>query len=122
MRPAPEGTAMESLVQYLEKYLRLGHEFTGSMGNVQVERVPYGKKSKFKNELLVRFPTTKARDIVRGAASNLADYGAEVGLRIECPNHLKSGLRALMAASYTIRTKHPAAKRNVLFDLSLIHI
>lgn len=39
--------------------------FKGSMGQLAVELVPFGPKTKHKNESLVRFKTMEARDVVR---------------------------------------------------------
>ena len=88
----------------------------GSLGPLKLQRVPYGPRSKQRNEMLVQFQTIEARDIVRGAASNLAGCGPEVGIRLELPNHLKTNMKALQQVSYEIKQKHPTSRRNVLFD------
>ena len=86
------------------------------MGEVKTVRVPFGKKTKFKQEMVITFATVEARDVVRGAAVNLGVHGPEVGMRLEIPNHLRRSMRILQTASFSMKQKNPAAKRNVLFD------
>ena len=56
------------------------------------------------------------RDAAKSAARNLAGKGQNYGVRLEVPNHLKTNMNALQSASYQIKTRHPDARRNVLFD------
>ena len=37
-------------------------------------------------------------------------------MRLEIPNHLKTGMRDLQSAAYEIKQKFPASRRNVLMD------
>ena len=101
---------------FFKDHLGLDDSFIDTAGELRFERVPFGPKSKQRNELLIRFPTVEARDIVRGAATNLAGKGREYGIRIEVPNHLKSDMKALQSTSYDLKQRHPEAKRNVLYD------
>ena len=56
------------------------------------------------------------RDAVKRAARNLAGKGAEYGVRLEIPNHMKTAMGALQSASFELKQKFPGARRNVLFD------
>ena len=124
LRPVPEGNDREALEEYLTGKLKISRSSLGTLGldRSKMERVPYGPKSKFKNEMVVWFPTVEARDVVKGAARNLAVFDQDHGVRLELPNHLKSGMQALQAVSYQIKKKNPAAKRNVLFDDSVMDL
>ena len=116
VRPILPGDDMEGTLNFFRDSLKLDSEVIESLGRLKLERIPYGPKSKQKNEILVRFHTVEARDIVRGSASNLAGQGPDVGIRLELPNHLKTNMKALQQISYEIKTKHPTSRRNVLYD------
>ena len=73
--------------------LRLEDSFIQSIGEIVVERVPFGPKTKYREEALVRFKSVEARDVVRGAVVNLAGWGQEVGIRLEIPNRLKANMK-----------------------------
>ena len=116
IRPVAGGNEREALIDYLKTYLLLDESFIGNMGCTKIERIPFGAKTKFKNEMVVTFSSVEARDIVQAAAVNLGAHGPEIGVRLEIPNHLKKSMRVLQNASYALKQKHLAAKRNVLFD------
>ena len=114
VRPV-EGSDVEGAVRnFLVQNLKI--EDIDSLGNIVVQRIPHGPGSKIKNEALVTFGSVEARDVVKGAARNLAGKGPEYGVRLELPNHLKSAMRAVQAVSYEIKKRYPGARRNVLFD------
>ena len=116
LRPIPLGNDLAGVTTFLRDTLSLGTEVIDSLGQLRTERIPYGPKSKQKNEVLVRFASTEARDVVKGSASNLAGQGPDVGIRLELPNHLKSSMKSLQQLSYDIKQTHPHSRRNVLFD------
>ena len=116
LRPTCDEDAHEAAVRFMTNDLKLDSGFIRSLGNFHAERVPFGPKSRYKNELLVRFNSVEARDVVRGDASNLAGRGSEVGIRLEVPNHLRASMKALQQVAYEIKTKHHGSKRNILFD------
>ena len=118
LRPVADGEDRLALETYLTENLKLSSSSLTVLGldRAKMERVPYGPKSKFQKEMIVYFPTTEARDVVRGSARNLANHDHTYGVRLELPNHLKSTMQALQSVSYELKQKHPQAKRNVLFD------
>ena len=116
LRPIPPGDDHAGVMNFLTEYLRLEAEVVTSLGQLKIERIPFGPKSKQKNEVLVRFGSTEARDVVKGSASNLAGNGPEVGIRLELPNHLKSNMKSLQQLSYDIKQTHPRSRQNVLYD------
>ena len=117
LRPVGAGTDQEAAVNYMRDYLKLDGAFIEmSRGKFTAQRVPFGPKAKFKNEILVTFDTVEARDVVRGAATNLAGKGQEYGVRLEIPNHLRSAMKALQTVSYELRQRNQEARRNILFD------
>ena len=116
IRPIKDGDPVRSTKDYLSQILNLDEVTIESLGPFRAERVPFGPKSRQKHEMLVRFGSVEARDIVKGAASNLAGRGSDYGIRLELPNHLKTAMKHLQQISYDIRTKYPDARRNVLYD------
>ena len=101
---------------FMGKYLRMDSGAVERLGPFSVTRVPYGPKTRHKDEAVVRFSSVEARDVVRSAASNLAGHGQEIGIRLEIPARMRAAMRALQSISYEIKTKHPGSRRNILFD------
>ena len=73
-----------------------------------------GKTLAVKDEVLVRFETSRERNDVRSFAKNLERKGR--GLRLEIPDHLWPNFRILQQLGYELKVKHPKLRRNVLFD------
>ena len=118
LRPiVPDGLSVnEAVVEFMKKTLRLDEEFISSVGNFNSTVVPFGPKSRYRHEVVVLFDSVEARDIVRGAAPNLASQESDTGIRLEVPYHLRSHMKALQQMSYNIKQKHHAARRNILYD------
>ena len=92
IRLVGDGNDREEMERFFLEYLELDESFLRSMGDVRLERVPYGGKTKIKKEMIITFATVDARDVVRGAAVNLGSHGQEVGIRLEVPNHLRRSM------------------------------
>ena len=122
MRPIPPGDDLEEVDRFMRECLRLDSCQVESLGPYSVRRVPYGSAAKVKNEVVVTYQTTEARDVVKGAAKNLAGKSLDYGVRLELPNHLKSAMTALQGISYDIKQKFPASRRNVFFDDSMMDL
>ena len=104
-----------SLQRFLAQKLKLGEDVLQDAEDCQVRRVPKSKGSTISNEAVVRFPTVDLRDVVRGAAYNLAgDNGS--GIRLEIAHHLMNNFKALSNASYKLRQKYNKCKRNIKYD------
>ena len=116
IRPVGSGEDKEEALKFMRDHLKLDESFLRCVSDLQVERIPYGPKSKIRDEMLIRFRTVEARDVVRGAATNLAGLGPNYGIRLEIANHMKTDMKALQAVSYDIKQRHRDARRNVLFD------
>ena len=116
LRPVGKGDADSAAKLFMTEHLHLDSSFMDALGPIVTQRVPSGPAAKFKDEVIVTYHSTEVRDAVKSAARNLAGKGPDYGVRLEVPNHLKTNLNALQAASYQIKTKHPNARRNVLFE------
>ena len=116
LRPVGKGEIIKAVKNYMSEHLGLTDEFIESLGHFKAVRVPAGPSAKVQGEAVVTFSSTEARDAVKSSARNLAGKGQDFGVRLEVPNHLKSSLSALQAASYEIKQKHSQARRNVLFN------
>ena len=116
IRPVGDGLAKELTIKYMLEHLKMDRATVDRLGDFSVVRVPYGPKTRYKDEVLVQFSTVEARDVVRSSATNLAGMGTDFGIRLEVPNHLKAAMRALQAVSYEIKQRHSNSRRNVLYD------
>ena len=117
LRLRPIKTAgVEDVINYMQTKLKLDTEFTSCMGPLSIQRVPSGPAAKIKDEVIVKFNSIEARDVVKGAARNLAGRGHEYGVRLEIPNSLKGAMGALQAVSYEVRQKFSDARTNVLME------
>ena len=119
IRPVVSGNLgpKETALEYMERHLKLDSSFLAmTRDGMRAEFVPFGPKSKYKNELLLRFESVEARDVVRSSATNLAGKGQEFGVRLEVPNHLKAAMRALQTVSFEIKQRNQEARRNILYD------
>ena len=116
LMPIRAGDDREEVEHFISQYLEQDSLFIRSLGDFTVQRIPFGPKSRNKNEAVVRFSSVDIRDAVKAAARNLAGRGPEYGVRLELPNHLKSAMKSLQSLSYEIKKKHGQARRNVLFN------
>ena len=116
LRPIGQGSEAELVKEFMRTYLRIDDAGIERLGAFTVERVPYGPKTRHKDEAIVHFSTVEARDVVRSSASNLAGCGQEVGIRLEIPSHMRAAMRALQGVSYDIKMRHKKSRRNILFD------
>ena len=116
LRPIGLGPEVEQVKLFMKDYLKMDTEAVERLGHMTAVRVPYGPKTRHKKEVIVCFDSVEARDVVRSSASNLAGQGSDVGIRLEIPASMRSAMRALQSLSFEIKTKHPASRRNILFD------
>ena len=116
LRPVDMGNDKESTIKFMTEKLMLDETTVRCLGDFRVERVPFGPKTRHKNEMMVVFQSVEARDVVRSAATNLAGSGPDVGIRLEVPNHLRAAMKALQLLSYDLKGKYPNIRRNILYD------
>ena len=107
---------MAAVTDFLRNSLLLDTGTLAGLSSFCVQRVPHGPGAKIKNEAIVTFESVEARDVVRGAARNLAWKGQEYRVRLEIPNQMKTAMKALQSVAYEIRRKYPTARTNVLMD------
>ena len=55
--------------------------FLADMGHLSIKRVPFGPRSKIRDEVIVVFTTPEVRDVVRSSARELAAH-PEAGIRL----------------------------------------
>ena len=99
----------KGVTDFLADKLKMDRDFiTEELGLITVGKVRDPRsKGKVKNEAVVTFENKQVRDAVKAKAANLANYGQEVGMRLDLPDHLQKKFGLLM---------------NLAYDLSLIHI
>ena len=114
-----EGNLTERTVKFLVNELRLDQQHATGL-KIEVKRsgarASRGReaRSDVKDEILIRFENARDRDDVRSFAKNLERKGR--GMRLEIPDHLWPSFRVLQELGYELKQKHPALRRNVLFD------
>ena len=113
-----EGDLRERTVEFLINELLLDQQHAVDL-EFEVKRVGSGRNGDsssrmVKDEVVVAFVTSRARDDVRSFAKNLERRGR--GLRLEVPDHLWPSFRVLQKIAYELKQKNPDMKRNVLFD------
>ena len=105
---APEanwtGDAVSEVMKFMSDHLGLSESFLESVSPFSVQRVPSGPAARIRDKAVVFFQTTDVRDAIKGAARNLASKGADYGIRLELPNHLKSAMKDLQAVSYQLKS------------------
>ena len=106
----------EGVARFLTDKLRMDRDFVKEeTSNIEVSKVR-DHRSKLKDEVIVHFESKQIRDAVRAKAANLANFGQEVGMRLELPDHLQKDFRLLMNLAYDLKKKNPDLKRNIKFD------
>ena len=114
-----EGNLKERTIEFMVNELLLDQQHAVGL-NFEVKRIGGNARSRdtasraIRDEALVVFESARDRDDVRSFAKNLERRGR--GLRLEVPDHLWPSFRVLQNVGYELKQKHPALKRNVLFD------
>ena len=106
---------MGDLQKFLAMKLRLGEDVIADAEDCLIRRIPKGPNSKIEDEVSVEFSSVELRDVVKSAAYNLAQE-RNAGIRLEVAHHLMSNFKALNRASYRLKQKFSACKRNVRYD------
>ena len=67
IRPVNEGNNIEGVRTYLRDHLKIGSASMATLDleRASFERVSFGPKSKIQKEMIVRFPSVEARDLVK---------------------------------------------------------
>ena len=117
-----EGSLVERTREFLVNELCLDQQHAAGL-NIVVKRTggPASRPaaggtrtSNVKDEVLVRFDSSRERDDVRAFAKNLERKGR--GVRLEIPDHLWPNFRVLQQLGYELKLKNPDLRRNILFD------
>lgn len=112
-----EGLLKERTAEFLVNELLLEEQLVADL-SFEVKRIGgkgrEGRDSKIRDEVLVRFETTRERDEVRSHARNLERKGR--GLRLEVPDHLWPSFRVLQDIAFELKQKNPSLRRNILFN------
>ena len=106
------------LEEYLRTKLRMDERFVKEeLGEVTIAKPRDPRnKDKAQNEYVVTFENKQVRDEVKAAASNLANFREEAGMKLHVPDHLRRDFQTLMNVSYDLKKKNPDLKRNIKFD------
>ena len=113
--PIPGPNRRESLKDFLITKMKMDEAEVADLGDIKVQEARSGK-NKNTDEVVAVFPSKEGRDLVKRAASQLAPYGNQAGVRIHVPGHLLSNFRSLESLAYHLKQKDPSLKRVVKFD------
>ena len=114
MWPLDPNALEASLLDFLTRKLQFSALEVGAMGKFQFERCSTRSK-KIAGEYVVTFRNSEVRDMVRGAAKNLAGDSTS-GMRLHIPGYLESNFKSLENISYALKQKHQSMKRNIKYD------
>ena len=101
--PVGPGDTVDEVKRFMTEHSCLNNAFTESVGPFTAVMVPYGPSARVQDEVIVSFNSTDVRDAVKTSARNLAGKGANCGVRLEFPKHLKSAMKALQEPQYPMR-------------------
>ena len=104
------------LQRFLSQKLCLGEDVLADTGECSVRRIPQARgNGAIKNKITVEFPSVDLRNVVRGAAYNLAGQ-PDAGIRLEIAHHLMANFKALSAASFKLKQKYKDCKPNIKYN------
>ena len=102
---------------FMEKRLNMPASTIRSIEFEHIERVHQARRSRIKDEVMVRFSNTAERDITQSYAANLASQGGTAGIRMVIPEHLRGLFKLFEVHGGKMREKFgPNFKRSIKFD------
>lgn len=63
IRPVGEGENVEAATKFMAEFLKLDDSFLNCITGLRAERIPFGPKTRYRNEMLLSFPTVDARTL-----------------------------------------------------------
>ena len=102
---------------FFHKFLKISLDKTDNIVFEHIERIYQRRRSKIHDQVLIRFKSSRTRDLIQSYALNLANHQGKAGLRLQIPEHLR-GLHK-MYESHGDRLKKeqgPGLKRSINLD------
>ena len=115
--PVQDSGGLEKGVKkFLAYYLKMPAEVVESLTFVEVEKQGQTRRSKIKDEVLIRLQTSQQRDMIQSYAPNLASAQGLAGIRRDIPVHLGGLFRLFESHAAALRAQYGTVKRAVRFD------
>ena len=115
MWPLDGNDLQRSLADFLVRKLKFTPGDVANLGEIRHKKGHSRPSARIKNEYIVTFESTDARDSVRAAADNLAG-DTKSGMRLHIPGHLEPNFKILEHISYLLKQKYATLRRNIKFD------
>ena len=106
----------EAVRHFLVSVLRVPADTANNLPIELVKKQDQMRRSKIHDEVLVRFTTSQARDVVQSYAVNLSEAGGTAGLRLDVPDHLRGLFRLFEVHAAALRDRYGTVKRAIRFD------
>ena len=82
-----------------------------------IEKLHQNRRSRFSDEVLVRFRTSRTKDLIQSFAPNLASSNGKAGLRMNVPHHLLGLFKMFETHGGRLRQRFgPGLKRSIKFE------
>ena len=117
--PAADPDLTIAAENFLTNVLKIPRTTVETMKIEHVERMRQARRSRIKDEILIRFKTVNDRDAAQSYAPNLASVAHAAGLRLHLPGHLMGLFRQFEQHAGALKAKHPEMKRSLKFDDSV---
>lgn len=115
--PVQDSDGLEKGVKrFLAFYLKMPTEVIESLTFVEVEKQGQTRRSKIKDEVLLRLQTSQQRDTIQSYAPNLASAQGLAGIRLDIPDFLRGLFRLFESHAAALRVEHGTVKRAIRFD------
>ena len=102
---------------FFTKYMGIPSDSVDHFEFEHIEVLQQGRRSKIVDEVLVRFKTSRTRDMVQSYAPNLAMHAGKAGLRLNVPQHLIGLFKMYEVHGGKLKQRYGnGLKRSIKFD------
>ena len=107
---------LKGVKRFLAQYLKMPAELIDSLEFDKIEKQGQSRRSKIRDEVLIRLRTSQQRDSIQSYASNLASVQGQAGICLDIPDYLRGLFRLFEAHAAALRQEYGQVKRAVRFD------
>ena len=107
---------MPACRHFLKTALAVPVDIADSIEVASIRKIGQARRSKIKDEVLVKFSTIEDRDLIQSYASNLSRLNGEAGIRLDFPSHLRNVFRLLETHGSLLKKSFKDLKRSIKFD------
>lgn len=110
------GGLERNVKKFLSTNLKMPTELIETLVFEEMTKQGQARRSKIKDEVLVRLQSSQQRDTIQSYASNLANVQGQAGIRLDIPDHLRGLFRLFEAYAAALREQYGGVKRAIRFD------